>query len=85
MKVETKTGFACEVDVTAYDDMECVELVARIDRGDKTAVPAFLAQLIGETQKKALYDHVRNENGRVPIEAVMAEIEDILDGSGEKK
>lgn len=85
MKVTTKTGFACEVDETAFDDMECVELVARIDQGDKTAVPPFLMQLVGPEQKKALYDHVRIESGRVPIEAVMSEIEDILNGSGGKK
>ena len=85
MTVTTNSGFACEVDESALDDMECVELVGRIDKGDTLAAPLFLAQLIGEEQKKTLYDHVRNEKGRVPIGAVMDELWDILDGVGGKK
>ena len=34
--------------------------------------------LLGAEQKKALYDHVRTEDGLVPTEKVMAELTQIM-------
>lgn len=83
----TKTGFKFSVDPDAMRDMEVLELLADATE-DGSKMPKFLTALLGATQRKALYDHVRNANGRVLFEAVEAETTDIFDalkGDGETK
>lgn len=84
MKVETTTGFACEIDTDALNDMEVLDLVVRIDAGDALAYSPFLTKILGADNKARLYDHVR-DNGRVPIEKVAAEVGEILEQAGGKK
>ena len=85
MKVKTTTGFECEINTEAMNDMEVLELVVRIDEGDALAYSPFLTKLLGKENKARLYDHVREADGRVPIEKVAAEVGEILDQAGEKK
>ncbi len=85
MKVKTTTGFVCEIDTSAMNDMEVLDLVVRIDEGDALAYSPFLTKLLGKENKARLYDHVREEDGRVPIEKVAAEVGEILEQAGEKK
>ena len=85
MKVKTTTGFECEINTEAMNDMEILELVVRIDEGDALAYSPFLTKLLGKENKARLYDHVREADGRVPIEKVAAEVGEILEQAGEKK
>ncbi len=85
MKVKTTTGFECEINKDTMNDMEVLDLVVRIDEGDALAYSPFLTKLLGKDNKARLYDHVREEDGRVPIEKVAAEVGEILDQAGEKK
>ena len=84
MKVKTATGFECEINKDTMNDMEVLDLVVRIDEGDALAYSPFLTKLLGK-DKARLYDHVREEDGRVPIEKVAAEVGEILEQAGEKK
>ena len=87
-EIVTKTGFECEVDSEAVDDMEFFEKLAEMTESDAKAVinmPKIVRALIGEEQKKALYDHCRNAAGRVPVKAVEDEIGDIMNGLSESK
>lgn len=74
----TKSGFKFSVDADAVKDMEFLDLV-----GEAGANPAKLGKmyecLLGAEQKKALYDHVRNDKGRVPIDLVKVESDEIFD------
>lgn len=85
MKVKSTTGFECEINTEAMNDMEVLELVVRIDEGDALAYSPFLTKLLGKENKARLYDHVREADGRVPIEKVAAEVGEILEQAGEKK
>lgn len=85
MKVKTTTGFECEIDPLVMDDMEVFDLVVRIDEGDTLAYSPFLTKLLGKEDKARLYDHVREEDGRVPIGKVAAEVGEILEQAGGKK
>ena len=85
MKVKTTTGFECEINTEAMNDMEILELVVRIDEGDALAYSPFLTKLLGKENKARLYDHVREADGRVPIEKVAVEVGEILEQAGEKK
>lgn len=81
----TGSGFDFEIDEDALDDMELLEDLCALDRGELDALPAVLGRIIGTDQKKALYDHVRNEKGRVPTTAVVNEIKNIFEAAKETK
>jgi len=73
---ETSTGFKYTIDPEVIHDMEFIELAAEVD-GNGLLFPKFLESMLGAKQKQALYDHVRNKKGRVLIESVKAEVEEI--------
>ena len=83
VKGKTRTGFEFEYDETVIDDMEFIELAASVD-GDVTKMPKLLNSILGEDQKKRLYEHVRAENGRVPTQAISDEMEDIFAAAGDQ-
>lgn len=78
--VKTRTGFECDIDEIVLDDMEVLDYLAAIDGQDLTKYPLLLNKLMKPEVKKALYDHVRAEDGRVPYGAFDAEITDIFNG-----
>ena len=77
MKGTTSTGFTFELPDDVMNDMELFEDLRAMDHGDPTAMVPVVQRLMGD-QKKALYDHVRTETGRVPIDKVTAEILEIF-------
>lgn len=69
--VTTPSGFTAEIDQTAVDDIELLEDLSRLDQGDLLAVSSALKRLLGEKQKKALYDFCRDpETGRASLTKV---------------
>lgn len=81
-KVITKSGFECLVDKKQMDDMELVDKIAEADAGNPLAVSAVIEKVLGKEQKVKLYNHLRNEDGRVPIEKVGEEIVEIITSLG---
>ena len=80
---KTKSGFKFKIDETVADDMELLEDIAKADK-DTSHFPEVLTKILGEDQKKSLYDHLRDESGRVPIEATINEFTEIMNLAGEK-
>lgn len=78
MKGTTSTGFNYEFDETLFEDLEFIELLADADENGMQ-FPKFLVRLLGDEQKKKLYDHVRSENGRVSILDVKREVVEMMD------
>ena len=74
----TKSGFLFEVDENALNDMELVDVLADDTMDDGFRMSHVVRKLLGDQQRRALYDHVRTEDGRVPVDAVVAEVEDIF-------
>lgn len=77
----TKTGFAFSINAEVLDDMELLDTIASIDE-NPLALSKALKKMLGKEQHKALYDHLRNEQGRVPVLAVSEAIVDIFTNSG---
>lgn len=76
----TRSGFAYTVDDDLLDDMELLDALAEI--GDTVTSPSkFVVKLLGKQQRKALYDHIRDDQGKVRPEKVMEEVKDMLEGS----
>ena len=77
----TKTGFHYCVDKNSMNDMELVDILADSSMDDAFRMSHVLRRLLPEDQHKALYNHVR-VNGRVPVDAIVAEVEDIFAAMG---
>lgn len=73
---KTNTGFKFEIDENQLKNYEFVELVAEVDENE-LLMPKLLKLLLGN-QVEALKDHIRDENGIVPIEKMVEEIKDIF-------
>lgn len=80
---KTASGFAYTIDDDARDDMELFEGLLALDNGDISTLAATITALLGKDQKKALYDHCRNEKGRVSATRVFGELKEILNGAPE--
>ena len=84
MKGKTSTGFEFDIEDERLDDMELVDIMAEIDE-NPLLMPKLCKMLVGEEQKKRLYDHLRSEDGRVPIEATTTAIQEIFNSPGDLK
>lgn len=75
---KTKTGFEFSIEDTALDDWELLEVLADIDDGKTQKIGTAIKLLLGDEQAKALKEHCRNDEGRVPTSAMMAEVGEIF-------
>lgn len=80
---KTKTGFAFSVDENTMNDMEIVDILADKTIDDAFRLSYLLRKMMPDEQRKALYDHVRTDTGRVPLELLKNEIEDIFAAMGD--
>lgn len=78
---KTKSGFQFSVDENCMNDMELVDILADDSVDEAFRMSSLVKKLLPGDQRKALYDHVR-VNGRVPVDAVIAEVEDIFASMG---
>ena len=83
IKGNTSTGFAFEVGEEVLDNMELVDLIAEGAENPVT-VSKIMKMVIGEEQRKRLYDHLRLDDGRVPTQAVGQALTEIFKAFGEK-
>jgi len=83
----TKSGFEFEIDPDLLDDMEFIDLLAEAsDNG--LLLPKILVFILGEEQKKALYEHLRGKNGKVSrakVDETAGEIIEFLNTSDATK
>ena len=74
----TSSGFHWEIEEDALDDMELLDALTDWDAGKETGAISACRLLLGDQQRKALYDHLRGENGRVKATAVLTAVNEIL-------
>lgn len=82
MKGTTRTGFTFEVDENAFNDMEVVDVLSDEKMHSTYKMSFLVSRVLGAQQRKALYDHLRDASGRVPVDAVEREMEDIFAAFG---
>lgn len=79
---KTKSGFEYDVDKQVFDDMRLLDAVSEID--DNPAKISKVALLVlGKDQKNRLYDHIKLDNGRIPVEKASDEIAEIFNAFGD--
>lgn len=83
-QVKTPSGFNAEIYDEALNDMELFDCLKTMESGNDAeklfAASEVAERLLGKDGKKALYDHIRDENGRVKTESFIYEIRDIFEG-----
>ena len=86
MKVTGKleNGFEYEVDDAVLDDMEMVDALSEAQSTNPLALSTVINKLLGNEQKKALYDAVRREDGTVPIEDITQSVVAIFQSIGDE-
>ena len=84
MQGSTESGFKFNVNDKVLNNMELVEAIAEVDT-NPLRLPGLLTMLLGDEQKKKLYDHVRIKDGSVPMDKVAAEVVAILHSLGENQ
>ena len=86
MKVTGKleNGFEYEIDDAVLDDMEMVDALSEAQSTNPLALSTVINKLLGDEQKKALYDAVRREDGTVPIEDITQSIVTIFQSIGDE-
>lgn len=82
-KGKTKSGFKYEIDEKVLDDMELIDAMAASQGDDPTQISTVVVKIFGVDQRKKLYDHVRAEDGRVPITEVANIITEIIESLGD--
>lgn len=83
-KKKTSTGFVYSIDENVLNNFELLDLFAEVDE-NPLLLPKLIRILLGEEGKKALYDHVRLEDGTVPADAISKELVEIISGKPEVK
>lgn len=81
--MRTSSGFEINIDLARFNNAELLDALSDMNAGDALAVSRVLTFILGKEDKKRLYDHLREEDGRVPIEKLNKEIEDIFELAGD--
>nr|WP_296440718.1 hypothetical protein [uncultured Acetatifactor sp.] len=82
-EIKMKSGLVLELDEKVMDNMELVDTLAEASEEDPLAVSKMVRLILGN-EKRKLYDSLRTEDGRVPVEAVSNALKEIFESFGEK-
>lgn len=81
---KTKTGFEYNIDKKILNDYELLEEIDNLGK-NPVIIIKLLRRLLQEEQLEKLKEHIRNEEGMVPIDKMEKELEDIFNGINEIK
>lgn len=83
----TASGYKFAIDENLMNDFEIVDAIADIVSNEPSrllsGLSTFVTKILGADGKKALFDHVRTPDGRVPIEAIEREVGEIMQAGGD--
>lgn len=79
------SGFVYQLEDDVLDNMELVDALAEAEDDNAASWSRIVLLLLGKEQRKALYDHLRKDTGRVPIMAVVSVVSEILAGTAKGK
>lgn len=77
LKGKTRSGFEYEVAPERLNNYELVEALAEVD-SNPLLLPKVVNLLLGQDLKNKLADHLRDESGMVPMDAVSDELAEIF-------
>ena len=84
LKGKTESGFEYEIPEEQLYNYELVEAIGEID-DNPLAISKVVNLLLGKEKTKELKDHVRLENGIVPVDKLTDEIKEIFESQKDIK
>lgn len=83
---KTSTGFSYKIQDDVLDDMELLDALVDMDNGDMSSYRYAIKALLGEEQRKALYEYVRDKKtGRVSAKKVFEAFAEVLNSAKENQ
>lgn len=82
-KGKTISGFEYEISPDLFNDYELVEQLSELEE-NAFLLTKVIVKVLGKEQAQKLKEHLRDENGIVPTDKMMAEIEEIFTIGGEE-
>lgn len=82
--IKLKNGFETDLADNIMDNMELVDALAEASDSDPLAVSKMCRLILGDEKRKALYDSIRQKDGRVPVAEVSEAIKEIFGAFGDK-
>ena len=83
IKGKLNSGFEYEIAEESLDNMELLDAIVDADESP-LAVTKVVRLLLGDDQRRKLYDHLRTEKGNVPVAAVSEAVAEIFRASGQE-
>lgn len=83
-KQKTKSGFEFELSKDRLNNYELLEVISEIEE-NPLVMPQVLKLLLGKEDTNRLKDHVRTEDGFVPVDKLEDEITEIFYSQSETK
>ena len=77
IKGKTSSGFEFEIQEHVLDSMELLDAIMEVDENIGT-ISKVVKMILPDDQRKKLYNHLRTQNGNVPIMAVAQEVAEIF-------
>lgn len=84
LKGTTKSGFFFEIEDKRLNNYELLEAISEVD-DNALVLPKLIKLLLGDSKASALKNHIRDEEGFVSAEDLMAEIKEIFEAKHLKK
>jgi|SRR5690625_3688100 len=84
LKGTTESGFEYVVEKETLDDWELFEMMSEMEERP-FLLNNIITTLLGKKQKEKLKDHLRNENGKIPMQEMGKVLEEIFNQHKETK
>jgi len=81
---KTSCGFDFKINENVLDNMELIDALVEGADNSPLAISSISRLLLGDKQRKDLYNFLRAKDGRVPVETVSTAISDMFAFMGDK-
>lgn len=85
MIAKLKDGFEVQLSEDALNSWEFLELLSDIDEGEYGLIVKAARLLLGKEGVKALKEHIRTKDGKVPADAMVNAISELMESANESK
>lgn len=83
-KGKTQSGFIYEIEEARLNNYELLETIGELE-DNPMVISKMVVMLLGKEQTNQLKDHLRDEEGLVPVEKMTEEITEIFQSQAVKK
>lgn len=84
IKGKTQSGFVYEIEEARLNNYELLEAIGELE-DNPMVISKMVIMLLGKEQTNQLKDHLRDEEGLVPVEKMTEEITEIFQSQAVKK